>query len=382
MESRPDETLVVGVTGASGCIGRMLVRQMSRMDALQARVLVHREPVGFTSGTTVVRGGLLARKPLESLIGRSDVILHLAARNPGLKPRRREHRWDYFVTNGLGTATVARLAQEHRTPLVYTSSVAVYELAAEGTGPFREDEPLPGRSVTGSWLSRALQDVGGLVEAWDNGDLLDPRRAFAAFLDEDPPPDSESPYALSKILGEQLVTSLTQGLALRLSDVYGPGHERRGILQDYLARMVRGEPVDLDLERRARVSFVYLGDVLRALLGALGAARRPRWRILNVAQPVSVSREELREVLLPFRGSSTITVEDASSSHLSGSERPFATERVQELLEMRWTSLERGVRETLRYLRKTPSEREDYRFPCVTGMIRRTGERPNASSSD
>lgn len=354
--------LVIGVTGATGCIGRMLVRHLLRGLSVEVRALVRRGGIQHEPGVSILGGDLFAREPLESLVAGSDVVVHLAARNPTSPEKDRRHVAAFLATNSFGTGVVAHLAEAWGTPVVYTSSVAVYELGGGNSDPFEEDVPLPARHGTASWFQAALGSLTDTIEAWGNGEVEDVHSEVAGFLRETPMPESESIYGLSKLLGERWVAERARGLVLRLSDVYGPGHESRGLLQEYLERVLHGKRVTVDFGPRARVSFVYLGDVLRALLRAVALVRRQGTHVINVAYPTSVTPDQLRDALLSLDGSPPVAVRAPPRTHLPGSGRPFTTERAERLLGMQWTGLREGIHRTLRYLRTPPTEREADQF--------------------
>ncbi len=363
MPDEQSQRLVIGVTGATGCIGGMLVRHLLRFPSVEVRALVRRPGVRREPGLSIRTGDLCTRGALESLVAESDVVLHLAAQNPISAAEDGRQLATFLATNSFGTGAVAFLADAYGKPLVYTSSVSVYELSGGNSGPLTEDESLPGRPETNAWSQTILEGLNDLIETWGDEEVEDVEAAVTGLLRKTPMPEKESAYGLTKLLGEHWVMERANGLVLRLSDVYGPGHERRGLLQECLGRILQRGRVSLDFGRRARVSFVFLGDVLQALLRAVALAKKQESHVLNVAHPVSVTPAQLRDALLTVDGSLRVAVRAPPGTYLPGSDRSFATERAERLLGMRWTSLRDGIRETTRYLRMPSPEREAYQFP-------------------
>ncbi len=363
MPDEQSQRLVIGVTGATGCIGGMLVRHLLRIPSVEVRALVRRRGGRREPGLSIRTGDLCTRGALESLVAESDVVLHLAAQNPISAAENGRQLATFLATNSFGTGAVAFLADAYGKPLVYTSSVSVYELSGGNSGPLTEDESLPGRPETNTWSQTILEGLNDLIEAWGDEEVEDVEGEVAGLLRKTPMPEKGSVYGLTKLLGEHWVMERANGLVLRLSDVYGPGHERRGLLQECLGRILQRGRVSLDFGRRARVSFVFLGDVLQALLRALALARKQESHVLNVAHPVSVDPAQLRDALVTVDGSLRVAVRAPPRTCLPGSDRSFATERAERLLGMRWTSLRDGIRETTRYLRMPSPEREAYQFP-------------------
>lgn len=365
MPDEQSQRLVIGVTGATGCIGRMLVRHLLRTPSMEVRALVRRRGVRRQPGLSICTGDLFTRGALESLVAESDVVLHLAAQNPISAEENRRQLASFLATNSFGTGAVAFLAAAYGRPVVYTSSASVYELSDGNSGPLTESESLPGRLETDAWSQTILEGLSDMIEAWGNDEVEDIEAEVAGLLRRTPMPEKESVYGLTKLLGEHWVMERANGLVLRLSDVYGPGHERRGLLQEYLGRILRRGRVSVDFGRRARVSFVFLGDALQALLRAVALAKRQGGHVLNVAHPVSLTPDQLRDVLLTVDDSLRVAVRAPPRTHLPGSDRSFATDRAERLLGMRWTSLTDGIRETIRYLRMPLPERETYTIPDV-----------------
>ncbi len=365
MPDEQSQRLVIGVTGATGCIGRMLVRHLLRIPSVEVRALVRRGRVRREPGLSIHTGDLCTRGALESLVAESDVVLHLAAQNPISAEEDRRQPATFLATNSFGTGAVAFLAAAYGRPLVYTSSVSVYELSGGNSGPLTEGESLLGRHETDGWSQTMLEGLNDIIEAWGDEEVEDVEAEVAGLLRKTPMPEKEGVYGLTKLLGEHWVRERANGLVLRLSDVYGPGHERRGLLQEYLGRILQRRRVSLDFGRRARVSFLFLGDALQALLRAVALARKQVSHVLNVAHPVSVTPDQLRDVLLTVDGSLRVAVRTPPRTYFPGSNRSFATERAERLLGMRWTSLRDGIRETIRYLKMPSPEREAYTFPDV-----------------
>jgi UDP-glucose 4-epimerase len=95
---------------------------------------------------------------------------------------------------------------------------------------------------------------------------------------EDAPRNPISPYGIAKLCGEEYVRGWgrTHGMrnaVLRLANVYGPRQEaglEGGVVAIFLERMAGGEETLIFGDGGQTRDFVYVGDVVRALLAAAG----------------------------------------------------------------------------------------------------------------
>jgi UDP-glucose 4-epimerase len=95
---------------------------------------------------------------------------------------------------------------------------------------------------------------------------------------EDAPRKPVSPYGIAKLCGEEYVhgwgrTHGMRNVVLRLGNVYGPRQEsglEGGVVAIFLERMARGEETVVFGDGGQTRDFVYVGDVVRALLAAVG----------------------------------------------------------------------------------------------------------------
>jgi UDP-glucose 4-epimerase len=95
---------------------------------------------------------------------------------------------------------------------------------------------------------------------------------------EDAPRNPVSPYGIAKLCGEEYVrgwgrTHGMRNVVLRLANVYGPRQEaglEGGVVSIFLERMARGEEAVIFGDGGQTRDFVYVGDVVRALLAAAG----------------------------------------------------------------------------------------------------------------
>jgi UDP-glucose 4-epimerase len=95
---------------------------------------------------------------------------------------------------------------------------------------------------------------------------------------EDAPRNPISPYGIAKLCGEEYVRGWgrTHGLrnvVLRLANVYGPRQEaglEGGVVAIFLERMARGEETLIFGDGAQTRDFIYVGDVVQALLAAAG----------------------------------------------------------------------------------------------------------------
>ena len=87
-----------------------------------------------------------------------------------------------------------------------------------------------------------------------------------------------SPYGISKLAGEEYLAGWnrlhgTRHVSLRLGNVYGARQEsglEGGVIAIFLERMAAGEATQIFGDGEQTRDFVYVGDVVRALLAAVG----------------------------------------------------------------------------------------------------------------
>ncbi|MGA5818806.1 NAD-dependent epimerase/dehydratase family protein [Kitasatospora sp. NPDC094028] len=258
----PHNTTPVGtlsrgvVTGAAGFIGSHLVDAL--LAAGTAVVGVdRRDPRTDPGAATNLAGALdhpgftfvvadLRTCPLQALFLQADAVFHLAAL-PGVRGSWGERFAEYTACNVFATERVLAACEDVRVPrLVYASSSSVYGTTSGGA---------TGEEVT---------------------------------------PNPESPYAVSKLAGEQLclahagkATSTVTAAALRLFTVYGPRQRDDMLIGRALTAALGGPALDLYGDGGQRRDFTYVGDVVRA---ATAAATAPTTTaVLNIGAGVSTS---------------------------------------------------------------------------------------------
>src|SRR5687768_11916620 len=246
------------VTGGAGFIGSHLV------DALVARGDEVHVVDSLTSGR---RENLPAdaslherdiREPLADLFDdvRPEGVFHLAAQaDVGTSVEQPD--FDAEV-NVLGTLRVLEAARRHDAAVVFSSTGgAIYGECVDPAGEDAERRPL-------------------------------------------------SPYGTSKLAGEEYLATWnrlygTRHVALRFANVYGPRQLAKlegGVVAIFLERLAAGEPATIFGDGSQTRDFVYVGDVVRAVLLAAGH----EGGVLNVGTGVETSVLDLYRLCAKVAG--------------------------------------------------------------------------------
>ncbi|HEY3820510.1 MAG TPA: NAD-dependent epimerase/dehydratase family protein [Polyangiaceae bacterium] len=121
-------------------------------------------------------------------------------------------------------------------------------------------------------------------------------------MSEDGPLRPQTPYAASKLAGEQLVRGSSLPFAiLRLFNVYGPGDspgKYRNAVPNMFAALNDPEGLLRVFGEDATRDFTYVGDLMRVLLDA----DRARGRVMNVASGTETPIVDLARAILAIRG--------------------------------------------------------------------------------
>jgi UDP-glucose 4-epimerase len=99
-------------------------------------------------------------------------------------------------------------------------------------------------------------------------------------IDERHPQIPESPYGISKMVGEHYLRYFGEAFGLkytafRYGNVYGPRQDpngEAGVIAIFATRMLRGESIRIDWDGEQQKDYVYVSDVARANVAALEKA--------------------------------------------------------------------------------------------------------------
>jgi UDP-glucose 4-epimerase len=163
-----------------------------------------------------------------------------------------------------------------------------------------------------------------------------------------------SPYGTSKLAGEEYLATWnrlrrTRHVALRLGNVYGPRQEsglEGGVVAIFLERMARGDDTQIFGDGLQARDFIFVGDVVRAMLAANDAAGG----IFNVGTGVATSVVDLHALCRRVSGSDREPIfADARAGELR---RSFLdASRAEQVLGWRpEVALEDGLRRTWNWL--------------------------------
>jgi UDP-glucose 4-epimerase len=199
------------------------------------------------------------REPLEDLFDelRPEAVFHLAAQADLRVAVERPH--DDADVNVLGTIRVLEAARRHDAQIVFSSTGgAIY---GECTGPAPETAPR----------------------------------------------EPISQYGTSKLAGEEYLWTYnrlygTTHVALRYGNVYGPRqdpHGEAGVVAIFLGALAAGEPARIFGDGNQTRDYVYVGDVARATVSAVGQ----EGGVFNIGTGREVSVNELYELCRAAAGS-------------------------------------------------------------------------------
>ena len=249
------------VTGGAGFIGSHLVERLLALDH-GVTVLddfndfyspaIKRENLAAVRGRITVREIDLCHADAVTRVvreGKFDAIIHLAAR-AGVRPSIQKPRL-YVETNVIGTLNLLEAARLHGVGrFVFASSSSVYGLCKNP--PFREDEALTG---------------------------------------------TISPYAATKLAGEQLCSSYAHlydlpTVCLRFFTVYGPRQRPDLAIHQFTRRIHRGESIDQFGDGSTRRDYTYIDDIIQGVVAALDY-RGARFDIFNLGESATTPLSEL-----------------------------------------------------------------------------------------
>ena len=261
--------LVTGGAGFIGCaLSEGLVTRFDKVvavDNLHPQVHArHERPAALHKDVELVVGDVSDAAMWDALLARvrPTTVIHLAAETgtgQSLTESSRHVNVNLMGTSAMLDAFVRKgIVPGH---FVLTSSRAVY-----GEGMWLD--------AAGQPVSPGLRDKAQLeAGVWDF-----PGLTFQPFCALDTPPNPTNIYAATKLAQEHILSAWTQafGAALdipRLQNVYGPGQALQnsytGIISLFARLSAEGKPLDLYEDGEMQRDFVFIGDVVSAILAAL-----------------------------------------------------------------------------------------------------------------
>ena len=249
------------VTGGAGFIGSHVAARFLR-DGHEVEIIDdfndYYDPAIKRSNIAALGGGARIREGdirdggfVRSVLaeGRFDAIVHLAAR-AGVRPSVKDPQL-YIDTNITGTHHLLEAA--NRTGVgrfLFASSSSVYGLAKKV--PFTEDLPLP---------------------------------------------QTLSPYAATKLAGEQLCGNYAhlygmKVVCLRFFTVYGPGQRPDLAIHKFTDAIHRGQSIPQYGDGSTRRDYTYIDDIVQGVTGAL-RYEGPAFDIFNLGENQTTTLSEL-----------------------------------------------------------------------------------------
>jgi UDP-glucose 4-epimerase len=251
------------ITGAAGFLGSNLANYLVReghqvrgLDDLSAG-----DPEALAAQVLFTRGDVNDRPKLWTLLQDVDCVYHLAARvsvpESVLYPR------EYNATNVGGTVSLMEAMRDVGVRrVVFISSGAVY--GDQGAQPLLEDAP----------------------------------------------PNPRSPYAVSKLAAEYYVRTIgdlwgIETVILRVFNAFGPGQHlppsHAPVIPNYLRQTLRGGTVVMHGDGSQTRDYVYVDDVVSAMISA-ATAPGINHQIINVGSGKETSIRDLVRLVMEVTG--------------------------------------------------------------------------------
>jgi UDP-glucuronate 4-epimerase len=237
-----------------------------------------------------------------------DSIVHLAAL-AGVRPSIANPR-AYIETNVTGTLNVLEAARAAGIgQVVFGSSSSVY--GASGKGPFKESSPLPA---------------------------------------------TLSPYAATKVAGEQLcsVYSHLHGIrciVLRFFTVYGPGQRPDLAISKFTRAIIEGRQIPFHGDGSSQRDYTHVSDIVAGISAALNYRKTP-YEVFNLGSGRRITLAKLVETLERITGKAPV-IERLPAQPADMRETWADIAKAERILGYRrQTSLAEGLNGFLRWMRR------------------------------
>lgn len=253
------------VTGGAGFIGSHIVRRLlsegqsvtilDDFNDYYSPDIKRANVAGFAGDVRLIEGDIRCRDTVRRTLqeGKFETVVHIAAR-AGVRPSVQDPQL-YIDTNITGTHHLLEASRETGVSrFVFASSSSVYGLAKEI--PFSESLPLP---------------------------------------------QTLSPYAATKLAGEQLCGNYSylfglRTVCLRFFTVYGPGQRPDLAIHKFTDAIHRGLSIPQYGDGSTRRDYTYIDDILQGVMGAI-RYDGPLFDIFNLGESQTITLSELiREV--------------------------------------------------------------------------------------
>ncbi|PSN86608.1 hypothetical protein B9Q03_11605, partial [Candidatus Marsarchaeota G2 archaeon OSP_D] len=218
--------------------------------------------------------GFIGSNLVDELLKRGFEVRVLDDLSSGKLDNLRHHMNDKGFEFFQGSVT------DYPTVLRVASGVdAVVDLAAKGNLAKSVEDPVSYHSVNTSgalYLLDACARKGVEKFVFTSSGSVYSSEATGA-IDESTPYDPASPYAATKVCAEIYCKTFRKvyGLKtviLRLFNVYGPRREKSsyaGAVTNFMLKIMRGEPVEVFGDGTDVRDYVYVGDVVKAIILSL-----------------------------------------------------------------------------------------------------------------
>ncbi len=318
----------IGVTGAAGFIGSHLCEalidkgyivigadNLSKGDKDNLKSLQRSK--NFSFHKTDITNSHKISKAFKSV----NVIVHLAA----VKIPRYGNRLDTLLVNTKGTENILEIARINKSKVIFASTSDVY--GKNPTIPFKEDSDLLlGSTEVARWA-----------------------------------------YAVSKILDEHLCFAYSEQykipfVILRLFGVYGPRQHRSwwgGPQSLFIDAILRDKPVEIHGDGKQTRSFIYIDDVIEAIIKSIELQKISR-EIINIGTDKEISIIDLAQLIAQLLGR-PLKIKKVKYKSFTGKKYEDVLRRVPDIkkakLLLDWTpkvSMETGLDKTIDWHIKNP----------------------------
>lgn len=300
------------VTGARGTIGRPLVAVLRHQghDVLAADIGHSDDPGHRRCDVTEYRQvAILWDRMLD---GTFDVCFHLAAEFGRINGE--EYYEQVWKTNAIGTRHIIEACNRYGTRLVFASSSEIY-------GDTYGDDLL-------------------------TEDIVDTKA-----------PRHQNDYAISKWVNEEQIRRLMgpgDYAILRFFNSYGPGEyytPYRSVVSLFCYRLLTGQPINV-YEGYTR-AFMYMTDFIPTLANAADLDRKHWGEVTNIGGEEVRPVADLAEIALKETGADPALVTYLpEEAHNTRDKRPSNVHAKNWLDHKPTMTLEQGVRETVKWMRK------------------------------